>query len=53
MPVPMATRSKSCTVLDRSNTEIVGSNPARGMDMCVSAFSCVVMSYVDRGLPSG
>jgi hypothetical protein len=33
-PVPMASRSKVPTVFDRSNTGIVVSNPARGMDVC-------------------
>jgi hypothetical protein len=28
-------RSKARTVFARSNTEIVGSNPTRGMDVCV------------------
>jgi hypothetical protein len=27
-------RSKACRILDRSNTGIVGSNPARGTVMC-------------------
>jgi hypothetical protein len=27
-------RSKARTVFDRSNTRIVGSNPARGMNVC-------------------
>jgi hypothetical protein len=30
----MAARSKARTVFNRSNTGIVGSNPARGMYMC-------------------
>jgi hypothetical protein len=33
-PVPVASRSKPSTVFDRSNTEIAGSNPTRGMDVC-------------------
>jgi hypothetical protein len=33
-PVPMAAWSKSRTVFDRSNIGIVGSNTARGMDVC-------------------
>jgi hypothetical protein len=28
------TRGRARTVLDRSNTEILGSNPVRGMDLC-------------------
>jgi hypothetical protein len=34
MPIPMTAQSKARTVFDRSNTGIVGSNPARGMDVC-------------------
>jgi hypothetical protein len=33
----MAARSKARTVFDRSNSAIVGSNPSRGMDVCVCA----------------
>jgi hypothetical protein len=32
-PIPMAALSKARTVFGRSNTGIVGSNPARGMDV--------------------
>jgi len=39
MPVPMAMRSKAHTVFNHSNTGIMGSNAARGMD--VSMFFCV------------
>jgi len=42
MPVPMAARSKARTVFDCSNTRIVVSNPARGVDLCV----CVVLFCV-------
>jgi hypothetical protein len=40
----MAERSKSCTVYDRSNIEIAGSNLASGMDVCprVSVLRCPV-----------
>jgi hypothetical protein len=31
----MAARSKARIVFDRSNTGIVDSNPARGMDVCL------------------
>jgi hypothetical protein len=30
----MAEQSEACTVFGRSNIEISGSNPARGMDVC-------------------
>jgi hypothetical protein len=33
-PVPVATQSKPRTIFGRSNTGIVGSNSARGMDVC-------------------
>jgi hypothetical protein len=39
------------TVFGSSNTGIVGSNPTRGMD--VSAFFCVMLSCVGRGLALG
>jgi hypothetical protein len=45
-PVSIAERSKACTVYDRLNIEIAGSNPARGMDVCVCACFCVVLSCV-------
>jgi hypothetical protein len=47
----MAARSKARTVCNRSNSGIVGSNPTRRKD--VSAFFCVVLSYVGRGLATG
>ena len=44
MPVPVAARSKAW-VYGRSSTEILGSNPTGGMDVC---FECCVLS--GRGL---
>jgi hypothetical protein len=38
MPITVAARSKIWTVLALSNTGIVGSNPTRGMDICVRLF---------------
>jgi hypothetical protein len=40
----MAARSKASTVFGRSNIEITGSNPARGMDVCLcfSVLCCPV-----------
>jgi hypothetical protein len=35
MLVSIAEQSKACTVYDRLNIEITGSNPARGMDVCL------------------
>jgi hypothetical protein len=42
--VSMAERSKSSTVFGRSNIGIAGSNPARGMDVCLrlSVLCCPV-----------
>jgi hypothetical protein len=39
MPVPVAARSRTLSNLDNSTTEIVGSNPARGMDVCFLCFA--------------
>jgi hypothetical protein len=39
--IAVAARSKARTVFARSNTEIVGSNPTGGMDVCV----CSVCVY--------
>jgi hypothetical protein len=49
MPVPMAARSKACTVFGHSNTGILGSNPTQGMDVC-PRFSVLVFSCIGRGL---
>jgi hypothetical protein len=38
--------------LDRSDTGIVGSNPAQDMG-CLSASFCVLLSCVGRGLATG
>jgi hypothetical protein len=43
-PVTLAARSKARNVFARLNTGIVGSNPARGMDVCLPLFCvCVVL----------
>jgi hypothetical protein len=41
----IAERSGASTVFGRSNVEIEGSNPARGMDVCLrfSVLCCVVL----------
>jgi hypothetical protein len=36
----MAARSKALTVFYRWHTGIVGSNPTRGMDVCLSSVLC-------------
>jgi hypothetical protein len=38
--------SKAWTVFARSNTGVVGSNPTRGMDVCVSLFCLCCPVYV-------
>jgi hypothetical protein len=42
--VSVAERSRACTVYDRSNIGIAGSNPPSGMDVCqrVSVLCCPV-----------
>jgi hypothetical protein len=52
VPVPVVVRFKARTVFDRSNTGIVGSNPARGMDVC-PRFFWVMLFCVDTGLALG
>jgi hypothetical protein len=49
-PVSIAERSKTCTVYDRLNIGIKGSNPAWGMDVCphVSVLFCPVSVEVLR-----
>jgi hypothetical protein len=51
-PVSIVARSKASTVFGRSNIGIAGSNPARGMDVCLR-FSVFVLSCVGRGLGAG
>jgi hypothetical protein len=43
--------SEASTVFGHSNVQIAGSNPARGMDVCL--YFCVVLSCVGRGFASG
>jgi len=40
-PIPVAARSKA-RVCGRSPAEIVGSNPAGGMDVCLECVLCTV-----------
>jgi len=49
----MAALSKARTFFDGSNTGIVGWNPARGMDVFLFAFFCVVLSYAGSGIAMG
>jgi hypothetical protein len=52
VPVSIAERSQESTAFGRSNVEIAGSNPSRGMDVC-PRFFCVVLSCVGIGLALG
>jgi hypothetical protein len=47
LPITVAARCKAWTVFARSNTGVVGSNPIRGMDVCVR------LLCVDKGLAAG
>jgi hypothetical protein len=49
MAISVAARSKTWTVYTRSNTGIMGSNPIRGMDVCVRLFCDHVVLCVGRG----
>jgi hypothetical protein len=49
MPITAAARSKAWTVFARSNAGILGSNPTRGMDVCLF-YSVFVL---DSGLATG
>jgi hypothetical protein len=46
-PVSVAEGSEASTVFGRSNVEIPGSNPSRGMDVCLrfSVLCCPVCRY--------
>jgi hypothetical protein len=44
--ITVASRSKAWTVFARSNAGIVSSNPTRGMDVCVCAYSVFLFSCV-------
>jgi hypothetical protein len=52
-PITVTTRSKAWTVFARLNAGIVGSNPTRGMDVCVRLFCVCVDLCVDGGLATG
>jgi hypothetical protein len=51
-PGAEAVLSKAQIVFARSNNGIVGSNPARGMDVCLR-FSVFALSCVGSGLATG
>jgi intracellular sulfur oxidation DsrE/DsrF family protein len=45
-PITVVARSKALIAFVRSNTGVVGSNPAQGMDVCVCDFSVFVLLCV-------
>jgi hypothetical protein len=53
MPVPVAVPSKEHMILDHLNTRIVGSNPARGVNVCPVFFCVCVVFCESRGLATG
>jgi hypothetical protein len=52
-PNTVAARPKAWTVFAHSNTGVVGSNPTRGMDVCVRLFCVCVVLCVGRGNATG
>jgi hypothetical protein len=52
-PITVAAPSKIWTVFARSDTEIVGSNPTQGMDVCVRLFCVCVVLCTGSGLATG
>jgi hypothetical protein len=44
---------RAWTVFARSNSGIMGTNPTRGMDVCVRLFYVCVVLYVGSGLATG
>jgi hypothetical protein len=52
-PIAVATRSKELNVFARSNTEILGSNLTKGMDVSLCAYSAFVLSCVCSVLATG
>jgi hypothetical protein len=52
-PITVAELSNAWTVFVRLNTGIVGSNPTRGMDVCVRLFCVCVVLRVGSGLATG
>jgi hypothetical protein len=50
LPITVAAWSKAWTVIVRSNTDFVGSNPTQGMDVFVHLFCVCVVLYVGSGI---
>jgi len=53
LPVPVAARCDARVVLNRSNTGIVGSIHARGMDVCPCYFLCYSALCTGKGHSRG
>jgi hypothetical protein len=53
LPITVAARSKAWTVFVRSNTGLVGSDPTRGMDVCLRLFYVYFVLCVGSGLVTG
>jgi hypothetical protein len=52
-PITVAARYQAGTVFVSSNAGIAGSNPTRGMDVCVRLFCVCFVLCVGRGLATG
>jgi hypothetical protein len=52
-PIAVAVLSEGWTVFVRSNTGIVGLNPARGNDICVRVFCVCVVLCIGSGIATG
>jgi hypothetical protein len=53
MLITVAARSKAWTVFARSKTGAMGSNPTRGMDVCVRLFCDFAVLCAGSGLATG
>jgi hypothetical protein len=51
MPITVAERSKARNVFARLNTDIMGLNPTRGMDVCL--YSVFLLPCVGSGFATG
>jgi hypothetical protein len=51
--ITVAARTKAWIVFARSNTGIVGSNPSRGVDVCVRFYCVCIVLCVGSGLATG
>jgi hypothetical protein len=52
-PVTVASRFETWTIFTRSNTRVVGSNPTRGVDVCVCLFCVCFVLCIGKGLATG